>query len=71
MESNSIGKCMYVLPNIPMKSMGKTHVDLTGKPYTNFLYLVLPLIFTANVYRQTADKLMFKSVISTVRCIRK
>ena len=26
---------------------------------------------TANVYRQTTDKLMFKSVISTVRWIRK
>ena len=27
--------------------------------------------YTANVYRQTTDKLMFKSVISTVRWIRK
>ena len=26
-----------------------------------------PVIYTANVYRQTTDKLMFKSVISTVR----
>ena len=28
-------------------------------------------IYTANVYRQTTDKLMFKGVISTVRWIRK
>ena len=27
--------------------------------------------YTANAYRQTTDKLMFKSVISTVRWIRK
>ena len=27
--------------------------------------------YTANVYRQTTDKLMFKSVISTIRWIRK
>ena len=29
------------------------------------------LVHTANVYRQTTDKLMFKSVISTVRWMRK
>ena len=28
---------------------------------------ILQLVYTANVYRQTTDKLMFKSVISTVR----
>ena len=28
-------------------------------------------IYTANAYRQRTDKLMFKSVISTVRWIRK
>ena len=28
-------------------------------------------VYTANAYRQTTDKLMFKSVISTVRWIRK
>ena len=27
----------------------------------------VPFIYTANAYRQTTDKLMFKSVISTVR----
>ena len=33
------------------------------------LYSVLKIVltYTANVYRQTTDKLMFKSVISTVR----
>ena len=33
------------------------------------MYITLP--YTANGYRQTTDKLMFKSVISTVRWIRK
>jgi hypothetical protein len=31
---------MYVLPDILMKSMGKTHVDLTGKPYKHFFHLI-------------------------------
>ena len=38
----------------------------------NFDYFIaIFLVYTANVYRQTTDKLMFKSVISTVRWIRK
>ena len=28
---------------------------------------IIVLVYTANAYRQTTDKLMFKSVISTVR----
>ena len=35
-------------------------------PYSSY-YILKALIYTANVYRQTTDKLMFKSVISTVR----
>ena len=34
--------------------------------FVNLLYLEV-FLYTANVYRQTTDKLMFKSVISTVR----
>ena len=33
--------------------------------------IVSPIIYTANVYRQTTDELMLKSVISTQRCIKK
>ena len=32
--------------------------------FANFL---LTFLYTANAYRQTTDKLMFKGVISTVR----
>ena len=35
--------------------------------YINYSHTALQLMkYTANAYRQTADKLMFKSVISTV-----
>ena len=50
MKSNSIEKCMCVLPDIPMKSMGKTHVDLTGKPYKHFLYFFFPIFFSSIIY---------------------
>ena len=31
------------------------------------IILIIVIAYTANAYRQTTDKLMFKSVISTVR----
>ena len=36
-----------------------------------FTFAKLDGMYTANAYRQTTDKLTFKSVISTVRWIRK
>ena len=40
MKSNSIGKSMYVLPDLPMKSMGKNSCRSYREPYKHFLYLV-------------------------------
>ena len=46
-----------------------SNAELSDNQWNDLLFFELfPLIaYTANVYRQTTDKLMFKSVISTVR----
>ena len=49
----------------------KVHIFWEGHKIMQNLHLTFDCVYTANVYRQTTDKLMFKSVISTVRWIRK
>ena len=58
---------------VPYVSLNRWETFSNNRCKTEFccIAFILMLGYTENDYRQTTDKLMFKSVISTVRWIRK